>query len=299
MHPAILVVSLWRMRFRLRLGLSLASLTALRPADGRLFDAIYRLAEATEASGFDALFVPDHVQQNATGGGRHEPMLEAYTLLGALAARTERLQLGAFVTPVTFRNPALLAKTITTLDVVSHGRAVLGIGAGWDADEHAGYGFDFPAPLERLARLDEALTICRAMFDEPIATYAGRYYRTGAAVNAPGPVRQPPVLVGGGGARTLRLAARHADAINISAHDLGAVPHRIKFLERACADAGRDPTEITRTAFLVPHNSAHVEQVARSLPDLGVDGLILALTSADAAEIASYGRLLDKLMPGS
>src|SRR5207237_4629205 len=141
-----------------------------------------------------------------------DKMLEGYTLLGALAARTQRVTLGTLVTGVTYRNPALLAKEVTTLDIISSGRAVLGIGAAWYDVEHEGLGVDFPPVGERMDRLEEALRICRAMFTEERPTFEGRYYRIEEARNLPRPVQEggPPIMVGGGGEkRTLRLVAQY------------------------------------------------------------------------------------------
>src|SRR5919202_1565464 len=149
-----------------RLGLQIPSFTYEGVDDGELFDCIAAVARTAEESGFDSVWVMDHLYQIPTVGPRTDPMLEAYTLLGAVAARTERAQLGTMVTGVTYRNPALLAKIVTTLDVVSSGRAILGIGAAWNEDEHKGYGFRFPRAKERLERLEEAPQICPAMFAE-------------------------------------------------------------------------------------------------------------------------------------
>jgi alkanesulfonate monooxygenase SsuD/methylene tetrahydromethanopterin reductase-like flavin-dependent oxidoreductase (luciferase family) len=144
-------------------------------------------------------------------------MLEAYTLLGGIAAKTKRVMLGTMVTGVTYRNPAILAKTVTTLDIVSGGRAMLGIGAAWNDVEHAGYGVDFPPIGEREDRLEEALTICKAMFTEERPSFEGRHYRIDRALNNPRPIRPggPRIMVGGGGEkRTLKIAARFADITN-------------------------------------------------------------------------------------
>src|SRR6266436_8728353 len=140
-----------------RFGVQLPNFSGFDPAD--LFDHVASLATAAEEAGFDSVWVMDHFFQLPPLGGPDQPMLEAYTLLGALAARTERVQLGTLVTGVTYRNPALLAKMVTTLDVISKGRAILGIGAAWNEDEHKGYGFEFPPIGERMDRLDEAVTI--------------------------------------------------------------------------------------------------------------------------------------------
>jgi F420-dependent oxidoreductase-like protein len=260
-----------------------------------MFTALARLAQETENAGYDALFVPDHLSQNAVGGGADAPMMEAYTLLGALATVTHRLRLGAFVTPTSFRHPALLAKSVTTLDVVSGGRAILGVGAGWDIEEHQRYGIEFPAAArDRISRLEDAVTIGRSMFDQPRSSIAGRHTTLDNAVNSPAPL-QPhiPILIGGGGEKlTLPLVARHADIANISAHDTHAVRRKRAILERECAAIGRDITTLTVTAFLVPDNAAHVAAVAHELASLGIDGLVIALTTGDANDINAYAEAI-------
>jgi F420-dependent oxidoreductase-like protein len=176
-------------------------------------------------------------------------MLEAYTTLGGLAARTERLQLLTLVTGVIYRNPAHVAKTVTTLDVISGGRAILGIGAAWNDEESRAYGFEFPPIGERFDRLEEALRICRSMFDTPTSTFEGRHYRVQNAHNIPRPVRaRVPILIGGNGERrTLRLVARHADLCNVIG-DAATVRHKLEVLGEHCAAEGRDITEIMKTA---------------------------------------------------
>jgi F420-dependent oxidoreductase-like protein len=214
-----------------------------------MFDHTLAHALAAEESGFASVWVMDHFWQLPALGGPDEPILEAYTLLGALAARTERVQLGTLVTGVTYRNPALLAKMITTLDVISHGRAILGIGAAWYDVEHVGYGFDFPSARERLDRLEEAVQICRAMFRDERPTFDGRYYRTADARNVPKPLQSggPPIMIGGGGEkRTLRLVAQYADMCNVSGGPQ-TVRHKLDVMRAHCTDLGRDPSEITTT----------------------------------------------------
>jgi F420-dependent oxidoreductase-like protein len=199
-------------------------------------------------------------------------MLEAYSTLAALAARTTSVRLGALVTGVTYRNPAILAKTVTTLDVISGGRAILGIGAAWNEDEHRGYGVEFPPVRERMDRLDEALTICRAMFTEERPTFAGRHYRAHAALNVPRPVSPggPPILVGGGGEqRTLRIAAKHADMTHWFPLGLEVLRHKTEVLERHCEAAGRDPSTIRRTMatpVLVAANERDAATALERLP---------------------------------
>ena len=216
----------------------------------RLFERVVELAVAAETAGFGLVTVMDHFYQIRGVGAETEPMLEAYSTLAGLAARTTSVRLGALVTGVTYRNPAILAKTVTTLDVISGGRAMLGIGAAWNEDEHRGYGVGFPPIGERMDRLDEALTICRAMFTEERPTFAGRHYRIEAALNVPRPVSPggPLIMVGGGGEqRTLRIAARHADMTHWFPLGLDVLRHKTAVLERHCEAIGRDPSTIRRT----------------------------------------------------
>ena len=231
-------------------GLHLPNYTFPDTPSERLFNRIVEQAEAAEAAGFELVTVMDHLYQIQGVGPVTDPMLEAWSVLAALARETTKVRLGTLVTGVTYRNPALLAKQVTTLDVLSGGRAVLGLGAAWNEDEHIGYGFDFPPVGERMDRLDEALTIIRAMFVEDRPSYEGRFYRIDRALNVPRPIqpRGPRVLVGGGGEqRTLRIAARHADMTHWFPLGLDALRHKDELLRRYCDEIGRDPTTIERT----------------------------------------------------
>ena len=221
------------------------------------FDRIVEAAQAAECAGFDAVSVMDHLHQIPPYMARHDPIPEAYVLLGALAARTSQVALGTLVTAVTYRNPALLAKMVTTLDLVSGGRAFLGLGASWNEDEYRAYGFgEALLPIrERLDRLEEALEVCRAMFAGTEAHFQGRHYRLDGALNVPRPLQPggPPILVGGTGERRLlRLVARYADIANLFG-DPATVRHKLDVLERHCEEIGRDPAEIlkTRTGMLI------------------------------------------------
>lgn len=232
-----------------RFGLQIPSFTYPGVPDEDLFGRIAEIAGAAEESGFDSVWVMDHLYQIENVGPRTDPMLEAYTLLGALAGRTSKVSLGTMVTGVTYRNPALLAKQVTTLDIVSAGRAILGIGAAWNEDEHAGYGFEFPPVGERLDRLEEALQVCHAMFAEQHPSFSGRHYRIREALNFPRPLRRDgiPILVGGSGERrTLALVAKYADACNLFG-DVPTIRHKLDVLERHCEAIGRDPATITKT----------------------------------------------------
>ncbi len=237
---------------RLLFGYHMPNLTFPDSPPDQLFDRIAANVQAAEAAGFDLVTVMDHFQQIAGVGREDEPMLEAYTTLGALAARTTRVRLGVMVTGVTHRNPALVAKAVTTLDVISEGRAVLGIGAAWNEAEHQAMGFDFPPIKERMDRLEEALQICRLMFTEERPTFAGRHYRIDRVLNSPRPIQAagPPILVGGSGERrTLRLVAKYADMSNWFG-PLDELRHKIEVLERHCAEIGRDSSAILRTVML-------------------------------------------------
>jgi F420-dependent oxidoreductase-like protein len=292
--------------------------------DSDMFDRTLEHAVAAETSGFSSLWVMDHFWQLPPLGGPDEPILEAYTLLGALAARTVRATLGTLVTGVTYRNPALLAKMVTTLDVISHGRAVLGIGAAWYEPEHDGYGFDFPGAGARLDRLEEAVQICRALLRDERPTIEGRFYTVRDARNVPAPVQQGgvPIMIGGSGEkRTLKLVAQYADMCNVSG-GVDTIRHKLDVLRGHCTTVGRDPNEITTTrlgtlmlaataeeaagtrAFLAEAaGDAMTEQftvgtadeVVKEVEQLvatGIDCLIFNMPLTDAANIARAGELL-------
>ncbi len=234
--------------------------------DVEMFDRTLEHAQAAERGGFTSVWVMDHFWQLPPLGGPDEPILEAYTLLGALAARTERVQLGTLVTGVTYRNPALVAKLVTTLDVISHGRAILGIGAAWYEPEHEGMGFEFPGVRERLDRLEEAVQICHALLRDERPTFDGRYYRTKEARNVPAPV-QPggvPIMIGGSGEkRTLRLVAKYADMCNVSGGP-DTLRNRLDVLRGHCDAVGRDPKEITTTRLGTLMLAADADEAART-----------------------------------
>jgi len=232
-----------------------------------VFDHAATLAAAVEEADFSLVTVMDHFYQIVGVGPETDPMLEAYSTLSALSQRTSRVRLGALVTGVTYRNPAMLAKTVTTLDVVSGGRALLGIGAAWNEDEHLGYGFDFPRVGERMDRLDEALTIIRAMFSEERPTFDGKHYQIRDALNVPRPIQPggPKILVGGGGEqRTLRIAAKHADMTHWFPLGFDVLQRKTDLLEGYCEEIGRDPATIERT-MSAPVLVAPTDEAARAL----------------------------------
>lgn len=219
-------------------------------SSAQLFDKIVAQAQAAEANGFGLVTVMDHLYQIAGVGQVEEPMLEGWSVLNALARETKSVRLGTLVTGVTYRNPALLAKMVTTLDIVSAGRAILGLGAAWNDVEHEGYGYEFPRVGERMDRLDEALAIAKAMFTEDRPSFEGRHYRIHEALNVPRPVQPggPPILIGGGGEqRTLRIAAKYADMTHWFPLGMDVLRHKNEVLEGYCAEIGRDPSTIERT----------------------------------------------------
>ena len=253
------------------------------------FDALLEQVGAAEEAGFGLVTVMDHLNQIPGVGPQDHPMLEAWSTLAALARETTRVRLGPLVTGVTYRNPALLAKTATTLDVLSGGRAVFGLGAAWFEAEHDSFGFDFPPIRERMDRLDEALTIAREMFRSERSSFEGRHYRTRDVINVPRPVQPggPPILVGGGGEqRTLRIAARHADMTHWFPLGLEALQHKTDVLRGYCEAIGRDPDEIERTMaapVLVAASEADASAMLGRVPPERRAGVV-AGTPEQAAE---------------
>jgi F420-dependent oxidoreductase-like protein len=231
------------------IGLHLPSFTFPGLGPSQLYPRVLEIARTAEASGFTALSVMDHFHQIGGQGAPDEPMLEAYTALGGIAAHTSRVQVLTMVAGVVYHNPAHLAKEVTTLDVISGGRAILGIGAAWFEQEARAYGFDFPPIKERMDRLEEALQICRSMLDRERTTFEGRYYRVVEAINVPRPVRERvPIMVGGAGERrTLRLVARYADLCNVVG-DVDTFRSKLEVLRGHCRAVGRDPDQIVKTA---------------------------------------------------
>jgi F420-dependent oxidoreductase-like protein len=214
-----------------------------------LFSRVIEQAKTAEEAGFRQVTVMDHLYQIPGVGDVTQPMLEGWSALNALARETSRVRLGTQVTGVTYRNPALLAKLGTTLDITSAGRAMMGIGAAWNEEEHAGYGYDFPSVRERMDRLEEALAIIKGMFTQEKTTFAGRYYRANEALNYPRPIQPggPPIMVGGGGEkRTIRIAARYADITHWFAQGVEMLQHKTDVLFGYCEEIGRDPATIER-----------------------------------------------------
>jgi len=214
-----------------------------------LADDLTRIAVTAEEAGFTRVSVMDHVFQIANVGPVEFDMLEAYTVLFFVAASTEKVQLLAWVTAVTYREPGLLAKAVSTLDVLSKGRAWLGIGAAWNGEEAAGLGLPFPSTAERFERLEEALQICQQMWSDSEAPYEGKHYHLSRTLNSPQPLRTPPILIGGGGEKkTLRLVAKYAQACNLFASP--ELEHKLQVLRGHCETEGRDYDSVEKTIMM-------------------------------------------------
>jgi F420-dependent oxidoreductase-like protein len=239
------------MRAPITLSLHLPNFNYPDTPPDRLFEKIVDIAQAAEGSGFSSVTVMDHFHQIPPVGPRTNYMLEGNTILAALAARTSRVSLGLLVGGVTYRNPALMAKIATTLDVISGGRAILGLGAAWFEEEHDAYGFDFPRLGVRFEHLEDALRIARAMFTQDEPSLEGTHHRIHNALNNPRPLRGDiPIMVGGSGEKkTLRMVAQYADACNVFAGDVEEFKRLMGILDGHCSDVGRDPSEITRTTM--------------------------------------------------
>jgi F420-dependent oxidoreductase-like protein len=233
------------------------------------------LAQTAEAVGARTLSVMDHWFQMDMMWPAEEPMLEGYTTLGFVAAATERLRVRLLVGGVTYRHPGLLAKTVTTLDVLSGGRAELGLGAAWYEREHRGLGVPFPPLSERFERLEEALQVCHQMWSADNGPYQGRHYQLAETLCSPAPVSspRPRILIGGSGERkTLRLVAVYADACNIFG-DAPTIAHKLGVLRRHCDDADRDPTQIEVTALINVADDADPDTILAEAEALGAVGV--------------------------
>ncbi|GAB2638608.1 LLM class F420-dependent oxidoreductase [Nocardia goodfellowii] len=238
-----------------RLGYQMPDFNFGGPVD-KLFPTVIAQAQEAERAGFDTVFLTDHFYQRF--GPPHGPTLEAYTALAGIATTTDRIQLSTLVTGNTYRNPALLAKIVTTLDVVSQGRAMLGIGAGWFELEHKSYGYEFGSFTERFEKLDEALQIIRSMLRGARPSFEGKWYRVANAINEPRIRDDLPIMLGGAGEKkTFALAARYADHLSIGC-DAVELPGKLEALQRRCDEIGRDRStlEVSYLAFVAMDESS-------------------------------------------
>jgi F420-dependent oxidoreductase-like protein len=262
-----------RMRAPITLGLHLPKFNYPGVEPEGLFETIASIARTAENSGFNTITVMDHLHQIPPVGPPTLNMFDGNTMLAALAARTEKANLGLLVGGVMYRNPALLAKITTGIDVISGGRAFLGIGAAWFEEEHDAYGYDFPSLGKRFEHLEDALNIARAMFTNPESSYEGKHHSIRDALNIPQPLRGDiPIVVGGSGERkTLRLVAKYADACNVQG-DVEKVLHLMGVLDAHCEDVGRDPAEITRTRLASIYIAPTQEEALRRIEQGKADG---------------------------
>jgi F420-dependent oxidoreductase-like protein len=260
----------------------------------KAFEHTVQQARAAEEAGFRQVTVMDHLYQIGGVGAPDEPMLEAYSVLSALARETTTVRLGTQVTGVTYRNPAMLAKLVCTLDTISGGRAMLGIGAAWNDVEHEGFGYYFPPVKERMDRLDEALTIIRAMLTEDRPSFEGQHYRVKEVLNVPKPVSAGgiPIMVGGGGEqRTLRIAAKHADITHWFPLGMPVLQRKTDLLNRYCEEIGRDPSAIERSMgspVIVAKDAAEAEAHLAHVPPERRANLIVGPPEAAAEGLRPY-----------
>ena len=267
----------------MRIGLQIPRFTWPGGASG-IGPRLAEIGRTADEAGFASLWVMDHFFQIGGVGEPEEPMLEGYSALSYLAGVTQRAKLGTLVTGVHYRYPGILVKTVTTLDVLSGGRAYLGIGAGWNERESLGLGVPFPSTGERFERLQETLQIANQMWSGEVEPYHGKHYRLEETLNSPQALSRPhpPIMIGGmGEKKTLRLVARYADACNLFAYG-GAdlIRHKLDVLKGHCEDIGRDYEEIERTALASVNLAADkmsardVIEMCRDLGGAGVEHLI-------------------------
>ena len=288
------------------------------PNPGQPWSSTLELAQYADRAGYDGLWFADHFmpnQEDVSG-----PVNEAWTTLAGLAAATTRIRLGTMVAGNTYRHPAVLAKMAANIDIMSNGRLVLGLGSGWQENEHAAYGIEFDDVAGRLRRLEEACQVIKGLFSNERTTFAGRYYQLKDAPLVPKPVQSPlPLLIGGGGEqRTLRITARYADEWNVWG-DPATLRQKIAILDQHCADVGRDPKAIQRSAVaLLAHSddpavverakaagrpviggsSAQIVDTIREYQDAGVQEILLPdfTLGRGPDRIAAYDRFMDEVI---
>jgi F420-dependent oxidoreductase-like protein len=286
----------------------------------QLFPTVIAQAQEAEAAGFDSVFVMDHFYQLPGLGTPDQPMLEAYTALGGLATVTKNVQLGTLVTGNTYRNPTLLAKAITTLDVASQGRAILGIGTGWFELEHDSLGYEFGTFTDRFNKLDEALQIILPMLKGDRPTFEGKYYRTKEAMAEPRFRDHIPLMIGGSGEKkTIPLAAKYFDHLNIIA-GFDELPRKVQVVKERCEEIGRDPATLETSMLVIAILDENVtpdvipddfkqqavvggpaqvaDQIKTKVLDAGVDGVILSpVTSLAGYQPGAITAVAEKLKP--
>jgi len=256
-------------------------------------------AENAEAAGASWFTVMDHYFQMEQFRTAHDPMLEGYTTLGYLAGITKTVKLGTVVTGVTYRHPGLLSKIVTTLDVVSEGRAFLGLGAAWYEREHLALGVDYPPMKERFEMLEETLQIALQMWSDDEGPFVGKHYQLAETISVPAPVQKPhpPIVIGGSGERkTLRMVAQYADATNLIVPDAEAAAHKLAVLREHCDDLGRDYDTIERTAqarLSIDSDPEELLAQAQAFAAVGIEHMHFGVIGPDpAASVARFGELV-------
>jgi F420-dependent oxidoreductase-like protein len=268
---------------------------------GTLAAHVRDTAEAAESAGCTMFTCMDHYFQMEGFTRAEDPMLEGYTTLGYAAARTEKMTLGLLVTGVSYRYPGLLAKIVTTLDVLSGGRAMLGIGAAWYEREHLALGVPFYPIAERLERLEETLQICLQMWSHDDGSYDGKHYRLAETLNVPQSIRRPhpPIMIGGGGEKKLlRLVAQYADANNLFPTSPEEVQHKLDVLARHCDDVGRDRSEIRNTTISRIAADTDIDEFVAQMAQyaaIGFEHVQIGLLGDEPAQLVE--RSIAKIVP--
>lgn len=272
-----------------------------RPSDpAKIATTLAETARIADQAGVSSFTVMDHYFQMEQAASADEPMLEGYTTLGYVAAKTERMTLGLLVTGVMYRHPGLLAKIVTTLDVLSGGRARLGIGASWYVREQLGLGVPVVPVAERFERLEETLQICQQMWSDNNGAFHGRHYQLTETLCVPAPISRPhpAILVGGGGEkRTLLLAARYADASNLFGTSPAEVAHKLAVLRSHCDAEGRDYDRIDKTVLAVHPALADVDAFVAAAGEYAALGVTEIATMPDRHPVEFVERLAERVLP--
>jgi F420-dependent oxidoreductase-like protein len=271
------------------------------PGAQRLGPTLADTVKAAEQGGMTMFTLADHFFQMEGVGRAEDPFLECYTSLGFLAGQTQKITLTSLVTGVTYRYPGVLAKIVTTLDVLSQGRSMFGIGAAWYEREHVGLGIPYPSVSERFEMLEETIQICRQMWSDNDGPYEGKHYRLAETICEPQPIRRPPILIGGSGEKkTLRLVAQYADVWNSTAQTVDELKHKIEVLNRHCDAVGRDPAEIRKTAGLLGDPFDNLDGYLKTLEsyaELGIDLVNVGPLPGNPDPVGFVRRLGDEVVP--
>lgn len=272
------------------------------PGDSaKLAPTLVTTAKAAEDVGARLFTLADHFFQMENVGRAEDPFLEGYTSLGFLAGQTTSITLTMLVTGVTYRYPGLLAKTVSTLDVLAQGRSMFGIGAAWYDREHVALGVPYPPVRERFEMLEETLQICRQMWSDENGPYNGKHYQLAETICEPQPIRRPPILIGGSGEKkTLRLVAQYADVWNTTDSEPDELKHKIDVLTRHCETVGRDPAEIRKTVGLFADPFADVDEYLKMLEryaELGIEMINTGPVPGNPDPVGFVRRLGDEIVP--